>query len=231
MQKALRMLAAGAALIVVFDGALLVARAGDDDGDTEVLGVRFDRTTTTGATTTSPSRATLEGDEPPSTTSPTVPIIEEGGSTTTAAPPTTRPRRATTTTSPPGQPRQVNERSDNAASFTYANGGGALSPPVSDDPSDPFRFLVFAQDRQQDGTAELRAELANQTQRDMAFPGGMVLRFSFAHNGEFWKTVELRFPDVTSLPARGSLEVESLVPLDKGRGRYDVVGEVLVEYR
>jgi hypothetical protein len=227
MHRGLRLLAAGAALIALIDGVVLVGRAADDEPSSRVAGVQFERTTTTPPTTDASATALVA--EPASTTT-SVPIVPEGGVTTSSTPPTTsRGTRSTTTTTAP-QPRQVTERSDNTS--TFISGPSASSPisVVPADPSDPFRFIVSGNDSNQDGTAELRAEMANQTQRDIAFPGGMVLRFNLTKDGRFWKTTELRFPDVTMLPARGSLEVESALPLD-GAGRYDVVGEVLVEYR
>jgi hypothetical protein len=228
MQRGLRLLAAGAAFIALIDGVVLVGRAADDDGpSSRVAGIQFERTTTAPSTTEAPATTLVA--EPASTTTSSVPIIDEGGSTTTSPPTTARPGRTTTTTAS-SRPRQVTERSDNTSTFVSGPSGSSPISVVPADPSDPFRFIVFGNDTDQDGTAELRAEMANQTQRDVAFPGGMVLRFNLAKDGRFWKTIELRFPDVTVLPARGSLEVESPAPLD-GPGRYDVVGEVLVEYR
>jgi hypothetical protein len=225
MHRGLRLLAAAAALTVVLDGALLVSRGGEGD-DTAVLGASVERTTTTVQRTTTSSAAVplVVAD----TTTSSVPILAETGATTS----TTAARATTTTTTVASAPssRQVTERSDNTASFTYGPGSGTPISVVDNDPADPFRFVVSAQDANQDGTAELKTELANQTQRDIGFPGGLVLRFNVAHDGEFWRTVELRFPDLQALPARGSLEIESAFQL-AGPGRYDVVGETVVEYR
>jgi hypothetical protein len=226
MQRGLRLLAAGAALIGVCGVALLATRAGDDAAPADdVAGVQFERTTTTAE-----AGATTLVAAPPGTTTTSVPATPVGAPTAVSTTVTTARSGGSTTTTAVPRTRQVNERSDNTA--TFVSGGDASAPisVVPADQRDPFRFIISGQDANQDGTAELRAEMANQTQRDIAFPGGMVLRFHLAKDGTFWKTVELRFPDTTVLAAGGSVEVESAVPLD-GAGRYDVAADVLVEYR
>jgi hypothetical protein len=98
-------------------------------------------------------------------------------------------------------------------------------------PRDPFVFKTLGSDTDHDGACELRAEMTNQTARDINFPDGLVLRFVIAKDGQPWRTVELRFPDTQGLPAGGSLEVESATPLQEQYGHYDVGGEVTIQYR
>jgi hypothetical protein len=215
-----RVVGAAAAALLVASTVLLATRAGDEEPSATVLGRQIVRTTTTlpvDETTTTLLTATT-----------TVPIEE----TTTSVATTTTAAGATTTTTT-GMPRGRSvERADTTSSFDYrADGGGGMVTAGSPPPRDPFRFSAIGSDVDHDGVAELRSDMANQTNREIAFPDGLVLRFVISRDGQPWRTVELRFPDTRSLPAGGSLEVESATPLQQQYGHYEVTGEVTIEYR
>ena len=221
-KSAQSVVAAAAAVVVLLAGAVLVDRAADDDPTAAVLGrqvVRGSTTTQLAATTTSVS--------PASTT--TLAPIAAGETTTSVVPPTTLRPTTTTTATPSGQ---VVERADVTSEFDYRpDGGGAMSTTGSSPPRDTFVFKTLGSDVDRDGIAELRSEMTNQTAREITFPDGLVLRFMLTRDGQQWRTVELRFPDTRSLPAGGSLEVESATPLQQQYGRFQVTGEVPVDYR
>jgi hypothetical protein len=208
--------------LMVLSSVALIAQAGDDDPATEVLGQAVERTTTTPVPveeTTTTSVAVLTP----------IPIEE----TTTSAVPgttsTTAPGATTTTGAPTG--RTV-ERADTTSAFDYrSDGGGGMATTDNAPPRDPFKFSALGSDVDHDGVAELRSTMANQTNREIAFPDGLILRFVIRRDGQQWRTVELRFPDTRSLPAGGSLEIESATPLQQQYGHYEVTGEVTIDYR
>jgi hypothetical protein len=220
--------AAGAAVVLVLSALALLARGGDGGVPTEVLGRQVPRSTTTAADrATSDSTTTLVV-----TTTVLAPVPIDQVTTTTALAP---PAVATTTTRPPTSPAdphgRVVERADTTASFDYrADGGGAMTTTDNGQPRDPFVFKTLGSDTDHDGACELRADMTNQTARDITFPDGLVLRFILSKDGQQWRTVELRFPDTQSLAPGASLEVESATPLDQQYGHYDVGGEVTVDY-
>jgi hypothetical protein len=211
-----------AAVLLALSSAALIAQSGDDDPVTEVLGKSVERTTsTTGVvqdTTTSL----------PAVLTP-VPIEETTTSMVTGTTSTTAPGATTTTGVPVG--RSV-ERADTTSVFDYrADGSGAMVTSDSAPPRDPFKFSALGSDVDHDGVAELRSTMANQTNRGIVFPEGLVLKFMIRRDGQQWRTVELRFPDTQSLPPGGSLEIESATPLQQQYGHYEVTGEVTIEYR
>ena len=216
------MVGAAAAVVLLASAVLLAARAGDDEPAATVLGRQIERTTTT----------TTAVDETTTTSAVTATTAVAVDQTTTSAVTTTTAPGATTTTSA-GMPagRSV-ERADTTSSFDYRpDGGGGASMADSAPPRDPFKFAAVGSDVDHDGVAELRSEMANQTNREIVFPDGLVLRFLIRRDGQQWRTVELRFPDTRSLPAGGSLEIESATPLQQQYGHYEVTGEVTLEYR
>jgi hypothetical protein len=211
---------AAAAALLILSSLALIAQAGDDEPAATVLGRQVERTTTT-VLASDETTTTL-----PATLSP-VPIEETTTSAVTTS--TTAPRPTTTTGTPAG--RTV-ERADTTSSFDYrADGGGGMATAGGPPPRDPFKFSALGSDVDHDGVAELRSEMANQTDREIAFPEGLVLRFMIRRDGQQWRTVELRFPDTQSLPPGGSLEIESATPLEQQYGHYEVTGEVTIEYR
>jgi hypothetical protein len=218
--------AAAAAVVFALAAGVLIGvnDDGDSGGDAVVLGRQVRRSTTS----TSPTSTTLGV-----TTTTLVPVAIVDQTTTTAVGPATTTTVHRTATTSPGPPtgRSV-ERADTTASFDYRpDGAGAMTVTESAPPRDPFTFKTFGSDVNGDGVAELRAEMANQTTRDIVFPDGLVLRFVITRDGQQWRTVELRFPDTQGLPPGGSLEVESATPLQEQYGRYEVTGEVTIEYR
>jgi hypothetical protein len=209
--------------LLVVSAVVLVAQSGDDEPSSAVLGRQVERASTT--TTTS-----VPLDETTTTTVPvTTPVLIVETTTTSTLTTSTTVGRTTTTGQPAG--RTV-ETADTTSTFEYRpDGGGAMTTSDSAPPRDPFKFSALGSDVDHDGVAELRSEMANQTTRDIVFPEGLVLRFIIKRDGQQWRTVELRFPDTQSLPAGGSLEIESATPLQQQYGRYDVGGEVTLEYR
>lgn len=221
-KSAQSVVAAAAVVVVLLAGAVLIDRAADEDPSAAVLGrqvVRRSTTTQLGTTSTSEALATTT----------TLAPIGAGATTTTVAPPTTMRATTTTTATPSGQ---VVERADVTSEFDYRpDGGGVMSTTGTSPPRDTFVFKTLGSDVDRDGIAELRSEMTNQTAREIAFPDGLVLRFVITRDGQQWRTVELRFPDTRSLPAGGSLEVESATPLQQQYGHFQVTGEVPVDYR
>ena len=215
------MVGAAAAVLLMASAVLLAARGGDEEPAT-VLGRQFERTTTSStevdATTTTSEVAVTTA----------VPVEP----TTTAVVSTTTTTRPTTTTSAGMPAGRTVERADTTSSFDYRpDGGGGMAMADSTPPRDPFKFSAVGSDVDHDGVAELRSEMANQTNREIVFPDGLVLRFLIRRDSQQWRTVELRFPDTRSLPAGGSLEIESATPLQQQYGHYEVTGEVTLEYR
>lgn len=223
-----RVVAGAAAVLLVLSGIVLVARSGDDGVDTAVLGQSIERTSTTQPASTS---STPVAEVVPTTAGP-VPI--EGTTTTVVVgspSPTTTAARSTTTIESRPQGRSV-EKADTTSAFDYRadGGGGTMTTTDGSPPRDPFLFKTLGSDTDHDGVCELRAEMANQSSRDITFPDGLTLRFVITRDGQQWRTVELRFPDTQTLPAGGSLEVESATPLNQQYGRYQVGGEVTIQY-
>lgn len=217
-----RVVGAAAAALLVASAVLLAARGGDEEPAATVLGRQVERTTTT----------TTAVEEPTTTTVVSVTTAVPVEQTTTSVLTTTTAPRATTTTAAGMPVGRTVERADTTSSFDYRpDGGGGMTTADSAPPRDPFKFSAVGSDVDHDGVAELRSEMANQTNREIVFPDGLVLRFLIRRDGQQWRTVELRFPDTRSLPAGGSLEIESATPLQQQYGRYDVTGEVTVEYR
>jgi hypothetical protein len=218
---------AAAATVLLLATAVLVARAGDDTPTTSVLGRQVARETTT--STAAPAEATT-------TTTALLDVVSGIAvevTTTTAAPGTTTSAVGRTTTTTAGTANgQTIERADVTSAFDYrANGTGSMTTADGSSPRDPFQFKALGSDVDHDGVAELRSEMANQTNREIAFPDGLVLRFVITRDGAKWRTVELRFPDTRGLPPGGSLEVETATPLQQQYGHYEVTGEVPVDYR
>jgi hypothetical protein len=219
-------IAAATAALIVLSAAVLITRTGDDEPATAVLGRQVVRSTST----TTTAVAALDTTTSVPVTAP-VAVVETTTTSAVVTTSTTANRHSTTTTSPQPVGRTV-ERADTTSAFDYrADGGGAMSTSDSTPPRDPFKFSALGSDVDHDGAAELRSEMANQTNRDIAFPEGLVLRFLITRDGAQWRTVELRFPDTQSLPAGGSLEIESATPLQQQYGHYEVTGEVTIEYR
>lgn len=224
MKSAHSVVAAAAAVVFALAAGVLIGISDDGDEGAVVLGRQVSRSTTTSSVTTTTLEATT-------TTLAPVAVVEQ--TTTTAAPAvtTTTARRTATTSAVPPTGRSL-EKADTTAAFDYrADGAGTMTVNDGSPPRDPFLFKTFGSDVNEDGVAELRSEMANQTARDIVFPDGLVLRFVITRDGQQWRTVELRFPDTQTLPAGGSLEVESATPLQQQYGRYEVTGEVTIEYR
>ena len=221
------MIAAATAALITLSAAVLVVRAGDDEPATAVLGRQVERSTSTTTTTVAVQDTTTSVP----VTAPVVVVETTTTSAVTGTTTTTAARRTTTTTAPQPVGRTV-ERADTTSAFDYRpDGGGTMTTSDDAPPRDPFKFSALGSDVDHDGVAELRSEMANQTNRDIAFPEGLVLRFLIKRDGAQWRTVELRFPDTQSLPAGGSLEIESATPLQQQYGHYEVTGEVTIEYR
>jgi hypothetical protein len=217
------------AALLVLASAVLVARSGDDPA-VSVLGRQVVRTTTTSTTVVAETTTTIPA---PAVVGSIVVVTTTTTAPSGVAPVTTAPRRATTTTAPPSRDpsgRSV-ERADTTSAFDYRpDGTGTMTTSGAAGPKDPFAFSALGDDVDHDGVAELRAEMANRTSRDIAFPDGLVLRFVITRDGKQWRTVELRFPDTQSLPPNGSLEVETATPLQQQYGHFEVTGETTVEY-
>ena len=223
MKSAHSVVAAAAAVVFALGLGVLAGASGDDGDDPVVLGQQVQRTTTTSVVPTTTAAVP--------TWTVVVPPLDQ--STTTVAPASTTSTIRGTTTTALGSPsgRSV-ERADTTASFEYRpEGAGPMSISEGGPPRDPFVFKTFGSDVDRDGVAELRAEMANQTSRDIAFPDGLVLKFVITRDGQQWRTVELRFPDTQALAPGGSLEIESATPMQQQYGRYDFSGEVTIEYR
>ncbi|MEY2475265.1 MAG: hypothetical protein QOG87_580 [Actinomycetota bacterium] len=219
------MVAAATAALLVLSAVVLVTRSADDEPSEAVLGRQVERASTTTTTT-------IAVDESTTSVPVTTPILIVETTTTSTLGGTTSTTvagRTTTTGQPSG--RTV-ETADTTSTFDYRpDGGGGMTTSDSAPPRDPFKFAALGSDVDHDGVAELRSEMANQTNREIGFPEGLVLRFIIKRDGQQWRTVELRFPDTQSLAAGGSLEIESATPLQQQYGRYDVTGEVTIEYR
>jgi hypothetical protein len=215
--------------LFVLAASLLIVRASDEDASTAVLGTHLLRPTTTesaASPTAPPTLADLTTIAGPALSPSTTTAPAPASTSTTANPATT-----TTTTAAVPSGRVV-ERADVTSVFDYRpdGTGGAMSTVDNRRPRDPFVLQALGSDADHDGVAELKAEMANQTNRDITFPGGLVLRFFLQRDGQRFRTVELRFPDTQTLAPGASLEVESATPLDKQYGRYQVDGEVPVRY-
>jgi hypothetical protein len=210
-----------AAALLVLSSLALIAQAGDDEPVAEVLGQSVERTTTT----------TAEVEETTTTSAPVLSPVPIEETTTSIVADATSTTAQTTTTAGAPTGRTV-ERADTSSSFDYrSDGGGGMATSDNAPPRDPFKFSALGSDVDHDGVAELRSTMANQTNREIVFPDGLVLRFVIKRDGQQWRTVELRFPDTRSLPAGGSLEIESATPLQQQYGHYEVTGEVTIEYR
>jgi hypothetical protein len=201
----------------------LLVRDGHDPGSgTAVLGRSVERTTTTALVVVADSTTTTA---PAVETTTTTPPVPPSTSSTLDTPATTI--RLNTAFAP----HDVVEHADNTSAFDYlADGGSATNVPAAAGDKDPFLFNAYGSDVDHDGVAELRADMANQTDREVFFPGGLVLHFVLSRDGQPWRTVELKFPDQLSLPAHGSVEIESATGLDE-HGHYTVGADVTVEYR
>jgi hypothetical protein len=215
--------AVAACTLALCAGIVLVHDRGGSDPGTAVLGRSVDRTSTTAAAVaaTIPTPAVVV-----ETTTTTVLAPAVASTTTTIdVPPTTA--RTTTTVAI----RQVVEQNDNVSTFDYlAEGSSASNTPAPAGEGDPFLFNAYGSDVDHDGVAELRADIANQTDQDVSFPGGLVLHFVLSRDGGAARTVELKFPDELDLPAHGSVEIESATTLEQ-YGHYAVTADVTVEYR
>jgi hypothetical protein len=170
-------------------------------------------------------------------TLPAAPLTSAGSAPTTILstpnPTSTTVARATTTTTTP-PPRDVTEESDNTAEYKWTKdgSGGSSTTPDTQPPSDPLTFLVSAQ-WDHDNVARLNAKLDNNTDRPITFPGpdGFVLRFLIDHDGQPWRTVEVKRDDIQTLPAHAEIVVVGQVFMDQGGyGTYDVGGEINVRY-
>jgi hypothetical protein len=213
--------ATAACILALLAGIAAVVQRDDSSGppDAAVLGQSVRRTSTTRVAVAVTTTAA-----PTETTTTTIPPAPST-STTIDVPPAAV--RTTTTVAV----RQVVEHADNTSTFDYlADGGSATNVPAAAGDQDPFLFNAYGSDVDHDGVAELRADMTNQTDGEVFFPGGLVLHFVMSRDGQVWRTVELRFPDQLSLPARGSVEIESATSLDE-HGHYGVVADTTVEYR
>jgi hypothetical protein len=189
-------------------GTLLVLSRGTVQPRARVLGEEVERSTTTTPTTSPPATATPE--------------------TTTVAPPPTVLHR--TTTAPP----PVTEQSDNLVSIDYRAAGGsakASSERVTSNPPppDPLHFELVLGDPGPDGTVAVAANLTDRTDGPIRFAGGLDVSVSIVRDGQPWRTLSLRRPDVTELAARAQVSVSGSVVLDAD-GHYDLSGRVTVQY-
>ena len=243
------MLAAAAALAFLAT-VMLAVRTGDSAPipRAEVVGARATRDTPTSApkadadagkssksqpsvvVVTTSTTLTLE-------TLPAAPVTNLGSAPTTvlstpsSSTSTTVARATTTTTSPP---RDVTEQSDNTAEYKWTKdgSGGSSTTPDTQPPNDPLTFLVSGQ-WDHDNVARLNAKLDNNTDKPITFPGpnGFVLRFLIDHDGQPWRTVEVRRDDIQTLPAHAEIVVVGQVFMDQGGyGTYDIGGEINVRY-
>ena len=178
-----------------------------------MLGEQFERPTTTTSSSTTSS--------PPATVAPVAATTTTG----VVAPP-----RVTTTTSPP----PVTEQSDNVVSIDYRAAGGSAKAsservPSNPPPRDPLRFELVLGDAGPDGTIAVSADLTDQTDGPVRFAGGLDVSVSILRDGQRWRTLSLRRPEVTELAAHAQVSVGGSVVLD-GDGHYDLSAQVTVRY-
>jgi len=241
---------AAAAALAFLATVMLAVRTGDSAPipRAEVVGARATRDTPTSALKGDADAGRSSKAQPPVvvvTTSTTLtletlpaaplPTIASAPTTALSTPSsstsTTVARATTTTTSPP---RDVTEESDNTAEYKWTKdgSGGSSTTPDTQPPSDPLTFLVSGR-WDHDNVANLDATLKNNTDKPIAFPGpnGFVLRFLIDHDGQPWRTVEVRRDDIQTLPPHSRIDVLGQVFMDQGGyGTYDVGGEINVRY-
>jgi len=194
-------------------GVVLAVTRDTGGPTTRVLGEQVERsTTTTPAATTSSSVAAV------------------GSTTTTTRPPSAASHPSTTTSVPP----PVKEQSDNVVSIDYRAAGGSAKAsservPSNPPPADPLRFELVLGDPAPDGTIAVRADLTDQTTRPVRFPGGLEVSVVIARDGQPWRTLSLRRPEVTELAAHAVVSVTGSVVLDAD-GHYELGGSTVVQY-
>lgn len=225
------LIATAAALL--FGGFLALALPGENKDDDALDAIAGTTTTTQRGVTTSilPTTTTTL-----STTTSLLTTATTAGRTTTtrrSSTNTTTPRATTTTVSGPSG--QVNERSDNTASFTHTQ-DGSFSVSSTDPPggNDPFRFVI----RTAPGSAGVSGDtasvkftvtLTNNTSKSINFPGGLKIVVTMRSPSGTDITFNMTASDVTNITAGETITITQERGVS-GYGTFDASASCDVDY-
>jgi hypothetical protein len=228
-----------AVVVILFGGFLALALPGENKHDDTLDAISRETTTTERrVTTTRESTTTSTSTFVTTTTALTTATTGKPTTATTKKPSTAttkKPSTGATTTVVAGPSGQVNEHSDNSASFTHGQ-DGSFSVAATDPPggADPFRFILTTAAGSggvsgETASVKFSVSLTNNTAKTINFPGGLKIIVTMRAPNGTDVTFTMTAADVTNITAGETITITQERGVS-GYGHFDATATCDVDY-